>query len=368
VGSGSNGGGRTILQRRLIDAALRRMARLARLDFEPPMTDQDDGPPAHGPPPYDAGPYAGPPRSPQPAPIHPITAGRALSIGWSLFRFRWPALVAVVALFSVPAYVVNAAWYVAYGPVVVRWYSEALDAVARGTVAPPLDVGIWLGFLGSSLLVGLATMLGGAAATSILGWTYGGGRRRAPTAARDALRRAGSLVGVAAVTLVVMLAIAALTTLVAVLPLIGLGGGAGTFLALCVAVSGVVAAVFVVLRWALAMFVIMLEGRPALGALGRSWRLVAGSTWRVLGYVVMIALIGSLVGLIGSIAELVLFGAGVDLVTGQPEPPSTARTLFGLASSAALTVALWPWLTAVMLLLYYDLRFGAGERLGPPPD
>jgi hypothetical protein len=124
---------------------------------------------------------------------------------------------------------------------------------------------------------------------------------------------------------------------------------------------------FVGVRWQFVVMAIMLEGRGAVAALGRSWRLVSGSSWRVLGYLLLLLLVSFLVGLVVGVLSLIVFGAGVDLRTGQALPFSAARVAGQSALTVAIGLVIAPFYSAVMTLLYYDLRWRAREELTPPP-
>ena len=87
--------------------------------------------------------------------------------------------------------------------------------------------------------------------------------------------------------------------------MIGLGGFALTGLGAAVGLGGLIPAVaielFLMARFVLVTPVIVLEGRSALDAFARSWLMVTGSTWAVLGLLVVTLLLVS-IGMIAFIA------------------------------------------------------------------
>jgi len=322
--------------------------------------------PSIGPPSWPTPPDPAPASAPQGA-IHPLSFGRALNVGWSLYRYRWRAMLGVAAVFMGPAYLVAAMLNVAYGESFLRWQRDLLPRF--GQQPPQLaELVPWdalaLALL-SSVLLGLGAALAAAAIVHLVGWTYGGGRPSAAQVIARTVARVPSLLGgMLIATLVLMSALIGGAALVAIVVAVG-GGGLTIFLALLVAVSMVAVAILLTARWALLSQAIMLDGRGAVGALGRSWRLVLGSTWRVIGYIVGLALIGLPFSLAAGAVATVLFGTGIDWRTLEPvwDPLASA------AQVVAAGVAVWlvqPFAAAVMTLLYYDLRLKQGERLAPP--
>jgi len=108
------------------------------------------------------------------------------------------------------------------------------------------------------------------------------------------------------------------------------------------------------IRWSLAIPVVMLERRGPLASLGRSWRLVRGSAWRVFGITalaqVIIGCVGGMIRMPFSIASGgSVFFAPVTHPTGASELVST----LGSVIAGAITA---PLLAGVVVLLYADLR------------
>jgi hypothetical protein len=304
--------------------------------------------------------------------------GRAFSLGWSIFRFRWRTLLAAAFLPLIPAYGLQVLAAVYLTGSMTSWSNALQEALLRaveeGRQIVPSDLppfpleAIALSF-GSGVIVGLASLLASAAVVYIIGWTYGGGQASLGAAFGQVARRALSLIGATLVIAVVLLLIASAGIALMVALVVALGFEPGLVgLVVLIAVVGTFAAViFVGLRWSFSVQSIMLEGQGALGALGRSWRLVSGSTWRVLGYLLLLAVLLFVIGLIAAIPVAILFGVGVDIRTGQPLPFDAVRVAGQSIMPAVLATLAVPFYLAVMTLLYYDLRWRSGEPLTPPP-
>jgi hypothetical protein len=332
-------------------------------------------------------PPLGPPAWPEPPPpepqrgpsgVHPLTVGRAFSVGWSLFRFRWRTLIGVALAVMIPVYLVQALATL-YATSTVEAWSAAVQATYAEAIREGREIGLadlppvpWeaiLAAIASGILLGLAGAFLAAALIHVIGWTYGGNRRSAADALRATLRRLPSLLGASLLVglTIALVVFGGMTLMLATFVAVSFEGGLLALLGLIVFVSTMVAVVFIGLRWQLYTHAIMLEGAGAIGSLGRSWRLVAGSTWRVLGYLLLLMLVLMLAGIVGGIISLMLFGLNVDMTTGRPLPLTPVQTIGQTVVGGAVTLLVMPFHVAVMTLLYYDLRWRAGEPIGPPP-
>lgn len=129
-------------------------------------------------------------------------------------------------------------------------------------------------------------------------------------------------------------------------PLIGALLWVGVLAGLAFAVGFVllvVPGIFLLLRFYFARVVVVLEGERGTQAMRRSWRLVKGSTWRVLGIVLLVMLITG-------VAQAVLaipFGIA-GFVTGVPA--------LNIVGSVLASVVVTPLVSLATVLLYFDLR------------
>jgi hypothetical protein len=141
------------------------------------------------------------------------------------------------------------------------------------------------------------------------------------------------------------------------------GGGPLAFAALLVMAALIVLILFVSIRWTFWPQAVVLDATGPVGSLGRSWRLIAGSTWRVVGYALLFGLAtGVLQGLLAQIGLIVIDALAAILA----EP---VRLVLGFAINTLTALLLAPVVPVAMTLLYIDLRIrrgeGLSERAGP---
>jgi hypothetical protein len=133
------------------------------------------------------------------------------------------------------------------------------------------------------------------------------------------------------------------------------GGVAGAIIGLVVTLPAGLPVVWLTVRWSLAPVPLVLERASVLGALGRSWRLVRGKFWRTLG---ILLLANVLISIIAQIITTPVAIAGGILPALAPE--SQALLVGSLALtygvSSLVGVLIYPFLAAVVTLLYIDRR------------
>lgn len=111
---------------------------------------------------------------------------------------------------------------------------------------------------------------------------------------------------------------------------------------------------FVAIRWSLTIPVVMLERGGPLNSMGRSWRLVRRSFWRVLGILLLAQLVAGIVNGIIEIPFLVA-GGGVNF-TGTPVHTSIVGLALSAVGSIIANTVTVPLLAGAIVLLYADLR------------
>jgi len=211
------------------------------------------------------------------------------------------------------------------------------------TFAQDVQTGRALVLLG--LVVGLSLVqqfvvrpLGTAATARAVSDRYLDRPASVAAAYRAALRRLPTLAGVA---LLLILLIAVAVTVVVVLAL------AVSPALLLVTIPALLALLLMAaVYFSLTSQIVMLEGRGALATVRRSRQLIAGSFWRVLGYLI---LLGLLSGIIGGILGAAIGAAGSAL-------GSEGQQLLTDAAGALVAVFVAPITYITLTLLYYDLR------------
>ncbi len=331
------------------------------------------------------------PSAPEPASVHRgLKLGDQLQVLVELYRRHARLLLTIAAVVQIP-YAIVASMITA--PLMDRFLrlSEELNLdlespgppglTASLSPAPQTTGGPWwaevtsqqMELLGSSLLLLALLALVGAIATTLAAGALAYAVSRlleglpvtVRSTYRETLRKVLSLAGIVMLPLVAMVVIVAAWCTIALV----LGAAAGETMAtgegglaallLLIWIVGLVAAViFISIRWAVATPSVMLEDRRAASALGHSWRLVAGDSWRVLGIVLLVGIAQTV--LVTAVAELgrALFGLiNADLVAG-----AVAQTLFsGLGG-----IIFGPILPIALTVLFYDLAARREGRPMPP--
>jgi hypothetical protein len=145
-----------------------------------------------------------------------------------------------------------------------------------------------------------------------------------------------------------------------------LGAGAhlvplGVLVGVVLGLAAAVFAVIVTVRWSLIVPVVVLERTGPVKAMGRSWRLVRGSAWRVFGIIALTELIVGLAGVIIRIPFSLAGGAssltgGLSTTASHPAAPSLAATVLSAVGTIISNTVTAPLLAGVIVLLYTDLR------------
>jgi len=300
--------------------------------------------------------------------LYPLSLDRVLQLTFSLFRFRWAALIGVSAAIMLPVLLIIALLQAAVGEDLARLQQAQLDLAAGLPVsfedALPLPA-ILVSYL-ALVLMGIAGYLALAAVIHLTAGTYAGRRVSARDALGAALGRLATLLGIAVVVMLAIFGVMLLGGVIGVgLIVASVSGGQvqpgfAVFAGLIALVATVVAVVFLSVRWAFPVQAAMLEQTPALASLGRSWRLVSGSSWRVLGYTLVFGLLIGLIALVLDTVVALALGSGFEIVDGRvtfaPGTYVAASLVNGLVA-----VLLAPITTIGLTMLYFDLRWRRGE-------
>jgi hypothetical protein len=315
----------------------------------------------YGPPP---GAWSPPPQAPKPGviPLRPIAVGEILDGAFTSIRRNPKATLGIAAIVLTISGIITTGLAIilsglvgsvnlptpgqTYTPEQATHLGTELLAVALPTAA----ASVLLAFIVRLILTGLLTAVIGR---SVLGYRITAGQ-----AWHIALPRLPALLGATLLTLLIVIAPwIALAVLLIVLGVIGAPGGVVIALGVLGFFAAVVVDVWFWVMLSMSAPAVVLERQGPAQSLGRSWRLVRSSFWRVLGILLLTVLI---VAVAGSILQLP-FGFVSGLTGGFPDfaqalqPSLTGRIVSAIGSIVAGTVTV-PISAGVTVLLYVDLR------------
>ncbi|WP_461022568.1 glycerophosphoryl diester phosphodiesterase membrane domain-containing protein [Thalassiella azotivora] len=220
-----------------------------------------------------------------------------------------------------------------------------------------------LGALGAGSLVSfVVSLLGIAVITGVLTLAVSqavlGRRPPLPEVWARARGRIPALVGLTVLTTLATATVAVLPLLPG-LVLVFLEPVSGALLLVVGVLGALAAGAWLYTRLALASPVLMLEGTGVTGAIRRSWQLTRGSFWRVLGILLLTAVLTAVaVAVVAGPFQLV----AVFLGSQSPGDPVAAAGLSPLqlvlqsVGQVAASTVVYPFSAAVAALLYVDLR------------
>jgi glycerophosphoryl diester phosphodiesterase family protein len=229
-----------------------------------------------------------------------------------------------------------------------------------GVLLPTLAVTVVLTFVVQLILTGLLTV--------VIGRSVLGHRITAGEAWHIAAPRLPALLGATVLTgLVILVPFAVITVLAIVVALARAPVGAVVAVAVLGLLASVVVAIWFSIMLSMAVPAVVLEGQGPAQALGRSWRLVRNSFWRVLGILVLAQLI---VAVAGAILQLpfTIIGAVISGGSAGPFPfaassgpvqlfhTGTAALIFSAIGGVIAGSVTRPVSAGVTVLLYVDLR------------
>ena len=300
-------------------------------------------------------------RSPEPPSdwrrLRPLTLADLIEATLRLYRRNLGLVLGVSALLQVPAYILSTFVGAAVWPRLAPFLAPAAGPFGGFTGGPrelPPDlVPDLLLFVAANLVAGIAAGFTGAALTDAAGRAYLEERTTVLRSFRAVVRKLLALVAGFAISVLAILGLVLLFSLLAVILLAAGGGsptgGPGVFLALVVGVAAVVTVVALEVRWLLWVPAVMVEDVGGKAGLGRSWRLVGGSMWRVFGLALLVLVaVGILGAIVGSVAGA-LAGAFFPIL-------SAGYYLSQGIAGSLVQLVLAPVMTIFLTILYFDLR------------
>lgn len=291
-----------------------------------------------------------PPSGARPLPLRPMGIAELVDGAIKLYRRKWAALMAMVAIIYIPLIFIQ----FALTQDLVAPFESALDPLAT----PEQQLGALQTALGPLFVIGgafgLFTILFvqpflTAAMARAASRLYLGEEVTIGDTYRYAIGRVLSILWISILTALALLLVVVVVAVLTVVLIAGAGGGAAGdvsgLLLVVLLIGGFIAAIYVAIRLAFGSTVLVIEGLRGTKALGRSWRLVKGKFWRVLGVFVVAGLVSFIVALVISTPLEAVFSA-----IGPEAWPLAAL------SEALATVVVVPFSTLITVLLYFDLR------------
>lgn len=293
---------------------------------------------------------------------------------FSMLRFRWRTFIAISLAIFGPLAIGSALLELSTVDSMTRWQRVVLDVgfLERADPSAILALFPWgpiAGTLLGSIVIGLLGNIGVAALAHATAITLGGGQPTTMGSLAAAFGALGRLAVLYGLVFLLIFAVVLIGTIIVGLLFLAsfvagsLQPGPLVFGGLIVSVAFIVAVVFVGLRLAFIVQAVVIEGSGAWQSVRRSWRLVSGATWRVLGYLLLFGIVAALpAALISGIAGA-LIGPAYSRFTLDYD---SAR-VFSTALISGLAAAVFAPISAIALtLLYFDLRSRKGETVPAP--
>lgn len=308
----------------------------------------------------------------------PLSIGDLLDRAFRLYRARFLALVLLTAMLLIPYALVA-------GLITGQATADYMDALMRlmqqsqsgGPDTFQFPTQAFSGFIAGTLLVSILGMVvNGIVSLGLVhqaGEFIHGRTATISQSLRAALGRFWAFLGMSLVQFLVYgLLVGAAFVVIFLLMLVTVGGAAiatpdsgdmgslgiiGLVLGFgLIAILGVLLAfipmIFIVARWTVALPALLLERRGPLEALGRSWSLTQGNTWRAIGLIVLLAVLGFVISLPAAAVQQVLF------LFFPPTDPSALGWITAVNTVVNLIFqVLWlPFSVLATTLFYFDLR------------
>jgi hypothetical protein len=318
------------------------------------------------PPPVGAAPVNGPPPGwtppPKPGvvPLRPLGLGDLLDGAVQTMRQNPRVMLGLSAAVMAVAAVLSTLFIIVGLPRMTAGLENADAQLQVDEVAAVLGGGI-VSFLLPAVVQTLATIVLTGILIVAVSQAVLGRRPSVGEVWRRARPRVLALIGLSLLSALIVVVVVGVLLVPGILLLVGSSEvGGGVALALGV-VAGVVVAVLVYVRLAFAAPALLLEQLGVVGALRRSWRLVAGSWWRSFGILLLGAIIaGAINGLVqlpfSVIGSLVGAFVGDDPSGGEVTTGLQLSLVISNVGSVVASTVTAPFTAALTALLYIDLR------------
>jgi hypothetical protein len=302
-----------------------------------------------------------------PIPLREMRVGQILDGAFKLYRLYFGTVLAVVGLVVV----------LYEGLILALTLSTGERLVLPGVPGQSFEVfaaAPWVGWVDLGLQIIITPFITGAV-VRVVADAYLTGRPSVTGAYRAALPRIHSILWLTlliGIPILLMFSPAILVVIAAVFQqepgLIGL--------AFLLGLLGAVPAIFLAIRWLFATSALMIEGVRGIQAMRRSWNLCRRMGWKVLGTVVLAILILIAVSLVaGLLAAALFFFTQADALSRGDLSITPTFLIVSTAIEAVFDVLTRPFLTLVIVLLYFDIRVRKegldlevmSQQIGLPP-
>jgi hypothetical protein len=251
--------------------------------------------------------------------LRPLSVGEIIDVAIKIWRRHLPTLARIVFVVVAPVQVLAA--LVAASVSSTDTVFNGVDAAGNQSVDTHALAGWLAGMLTAQVLSALAFLIASAAVLRAVSVAYLGGTPDWRDSLRAATSRLRSLIWLG----LLMAGGLAVSAVALFLPFIWLG-----------------------VSWSLAFPVLIAEGERGTGAMRRSFRLVRGRWWSTFGALALAFLFQFFLGLI--------VGIPLGLLTANWDSGSAAAIALTTVVSVASSVITTPFMAAVLVLIYFDLR------------
>ncbi|NJM06240.1 hypothetical protein HC891_08655 [Candidatus Gracilibacteria bacterium] len=324
----------------------------------------------------------------------PLAIGDILDGTFRLYRNNFLLFLGIAALAQVPLLIFQVAFQATAGMQFTTDYLQLIENI--GSLDPTIDsfndlplasVGIYL--IGSLLFglfqYGIVQQLMNGALINAVAQRYRGEPISVLGSYSFSLTTAFNLIGSGLIVGVIVVLVSFVASAIGVgsiflLATLAEGGDSGgailsailaIVLTFVLGLAVIFALIYILMRFIFVPQAVVLEEQGAFTALGRSWRLVGGSFWRLLGITLLIGLlvyilVGIPVGILSFVMQLTLGSVDDPL---QNFALVTALNTFMTSIAQMITL---PVQWAAMTLLYFDVRvrregFDIAQRLQEQP-
>lgn len=299
--------------------------------------------------------------------LRPMSVSDMLDAAFRLYRSHFFTFVGIVALIYVPLTILQGASQFLLGMRALGNFMSYIERAPFGDTSLP--IGDLIAYAAISVVVGLLQGMG----INIISGALANAISKIYLGQTPSILEAYRLGGQRIISLMLLSILAALVTLLVVAPFVGifvlflstLGVRPGEdpnvgliLLAMFAFLGGIIVIIilgcYVVVRLLLVTQVIVLEDTGLFGALRRSWNLVKGAFWRVLGVLVLMSVLAQIIQIVVSLPFSMLSSA-INAMSQDPTTIVRNSIISSLISQLGLIIIL-PLSLSVYTLLYYDLR------------